>query len=144
MLCFSKINATIIEAIRKDLPMNTIVIHVDQNCKEDNILGLVEILTEEFPDDIIRVSTALVVETNIPQAVAIFQAIAAKNGLILSPSKGNKPSGAMCIDCGTSVKKKGNRCHPCANKYYRGKRDHKPEEMHAIIEVEHDVLEPSN
>lgn len=77
--------------------MNTIVIHVDQNCKEDNILGLVEILIEEFPDDIIRVSTALVVETNIPQAVAIFKAIAEKNGLILSPSKDNKPSDARGV-----------------------------------------------
>lgn len=125
--------------------MNTIIIPVSDKRPEDNILDLVNLIQEEFPDEIIRVSNALVIETDIPQAVVMFKAIAAKYPLISKTTNGKDQPG--CIDCGTPVKKEGNRCKPCANKFYRSrKKDKKSFEIVYVDGVEqngadHDQLE---
>jgi hypothetical protein len=124
--------------------MQTIVIPVSQTCKEDNILGLAEIIKDEFPDDILRISNAIVIETNIPQAVSLFRVIADKNGLAIF-GNGNKHAGdAVCLDCGTPVSKPGKRCKKCANKFYISRRkknltEFVTESNH--VEVEHDIVE---
>jgi hypothetical protein len=123
--------------------MNTIVIPVSDKRPEDNILDLVTLISEEFGDEIIRVSNALVVETDNPNIAALFRKIADNSGSFIAKVANIQ---SVCLDCGDPVSKPGKRCRACANKFYRigKKKAHKPEDMHAIIEVEHDILEPSN
>lgn len=95
--------------------MNTIVVPVSDKRPEDNILDLVNLFHQEFGDEIIRVSSALVIETDNPHIAAIFKSIAESSGIIIANNKGSP----TCIDCGEPVSKPGKRCKSCANKFYR-------------------------
>jgi len=117
--------------------MNTIVIPVSDKRPEDNILDLVTLISEEFGDEIIRVSNALVVETDNPNIAALFRKIAENSGSFIAKVVNSKKDiQFVCLDCGDPVTKPGKRCRSCANKYCRGKKAHKPEDMHAVITSE--------
>ncbi len=109
--------------------MNTIVIPVSDKRPEDNILDLVNLIQQEFGEAIAKVSNALVIETENPHVAAIFKQIAENNGPIIS---NGKPSSAFCLDCGKPVKKEGNRCKSCANKFFK-KKEPKIGTLHEFI-----------
>jgi hypothetical protein len=96
--------------------MEKIVISVGNSKPEDDIL----ILQGQFKDKTVQVSNALVVETDMPQAAAIFKAIAAdgQNGNITSQT-GKKEY--ACVECGAKVSKKNVMCRSCGKKAKREK-----------------------
>lgn len=63
--------------------MNTIVIPVNKNRPEDDILSLAELLGGQFKDQAIKVSNALVIETDIPEVAAIFRKIAGSGSRLM-------------------------------------------------------------
>jgi hypothetical protein len=100
--------------------MNTIVIPVSDKRPEDNILDLVTLISEEFGDEIIRVSNALVVETDNPNIAAIFRKIAENSGSFIAKVVNSKKDVQfVCLDCGNPVSEPGKRCKGCANKFWR-------------------------
>ena len=123
--------------------MNTIVIPVSDKRPEDNILDLVTLISEEFGDEIIRVSNALVVETDNPNIAALFRKIADNSGSFIAKVANIQ---SVCLDCGDPVSKPGKRCRACANKFYRSRSKKVAASVSDFnqSEVEYDVLEPSN
>jgi len=121
--------------------MPTIVIPVSDKRPEDNILDLVQLISEEFGEESIKVSSALVIVTTNPNIAALFKKIAENAGSFVSNSNG-KHSEAVCIDCGKPVSKPGKRCKGCASKFYRrGKKESKPKSEVPGEEVENGLLE---
>jgi len=121
--------------------MPTIVIPVSDKRPEDNILDLVQLISEEFGEENIKVSNALVIETTNPNIAALFIKIAENAGSFVSNRNG-KHSEAVCIDCGDPVSKPGKRCKACANKFYRSaKKIRKPVAKESGEEVENGLLE---
>ena len=123
--------------------MPTIVIPVSDKRPEDNILDLVQLISEEFGEESIKVSSALVIVTTNPNIAALFKKIAENAGSFVSNSNG-KHSEAVCIDCGKPVSKPGKRCKACASKFkfYRGgKKESKPKAEVPGEEVENGLLE---
>jgi hypothetical protein len=93
--------------------MQKIVIPVGPDQPEDDIIELVEILKKRFPDQILRTSEALVLETDIPQIEALFKALPT----VISQSNSKKQnSGFTCPDCGKPVSKANCRCKSCTMK----------------------------
>jgi hypothetical protein len=123
--------------------MPTIVIPVSDKRPEDNILDLVQLISEEFGEENIRVSNALVIETPNPNLAALFRKIAENSGpLVFGTGNGRSHSEAVCIDCGNPVSKPGKRCKACANKFYRSaKKIRKPVAKESGEEVENGLLE---
>ena len=127
--------------------MNTIVIPVSDKRPEDNILDLVTLISEEFGDEIIRVSNALVVETDNPNIAALFRKIAENSGSFIAKVVNSKKDiQSFCLDCGDPVSKPGKRCKSCAKKFYRSRSKKVAASVSDFnqSEVEYDVLEPSN
>lgn len=106
--------------------MNTIIIPVSEKRPEDNIYDLLNILKEEF-DGIINISSAVVIETDIPQVAALFQKIAQEGGPAIQPHNNGKGKHA-CVDCGAPVSKPGKRCRKCAMKIVGENKRHKKEQ----------------
>lgn len=112
--------------------MNTIVIPVGKSRPEDDLLNLIEILTANFPNGVIRSSDALVIETDIPQAAALFKAIAGVE-IPVNGSAKIKEKKFLCIepDCDNPVSKPNIRCKKHAmqrvGEINRINRESKPE-----------------
>lgn len=106
--------------------MQTIVITVSKNNPEDDILGLVEILAGQFKDHVVKVTDALVIETDVPQVAALFQALK-KDGTPDENTIGGNGNKAkyLCIDCGKPVTKKGGRCGKCAARHILDRKKNK-------------------
>jgi rubrerythrin len=100
--------------------MNRIVIDVGRDRPEDDLIDLVEILAKQFPDQIVRSSAAVVIETDVPSVAAMFRVLAATEWETPAEASGNgskpkTPKKYQCIECGKPVYKKGNRCGSCNN-----------------------------
>ena len=123
--------------------MPTIVIPVSDKRPEDNILDLVNLIQQEFGEENIRVSNALVIETPNPNLAALFRKIAVNSGpLVFGTGNGRSHSEAVCIDYGDPVSKPGKRCKACANKFYRSnKKGSKPKAEVPGEEVANGLLE---
>jgi DNA-directed RNA polymerase subunit RPC12/RpoP len=119
--------------------MPTIVIPVSDKRPEDNILDLVQLISEEFGEEIIKVTNAMVIETKNPNIAALFRKIAENSGSFVSKANG-KHSEAVCIDCGKPVGKPGNRCKGCASKLSAKKRS-ETKAGESGVEVENGLLE---
>lgn len=95
--------------------MTTIIIPVGKGRPEDDILTLVEIVKNLFPEHPITVSDALVIETNQPNVAALFKQMAGAQ-LPTNGSKPSKPKNYNCIEpgCENKVSKPNSRCKPHA------------------------------
>lgn len=87
--------------------LHTIVIKVGQDRPENIIKNLVETFKAVFPDEIIDIREALVIETDIKLAAEIFQKIA-ESSVNISPNW--KAKKFTCVECGAPVFKAGGRC----------------------------------
>lgn len=111
--------------------MYTIVIPVSKERPEDDILNLVEILSAQLPDSIIRSSDALVVETDLANVAAIFKAIA---GAVIPVNTQTAPKEKKyrCLDCDLPVSKPNCRCRVHAKTHIRAKKNN----GRAVLEIE--------
>lgn len=97
--------------------MNTIVIPVSKDRPEDDVYDLVEVCKKLYPDQILRITDALVIETDDPSLTALFRKLA---GQEIKASSLKKTY--TCPDCGEPVSKPGKYCRTHAQQRSASKR----------------------
>lgn len=125
--------------------MQTIIIPVSKDNTEDDYLSLVEILAGRYPTHTVKITDALLVETDVPEVAALFASmIPVPNGKPASiPVKKDKAPAdkkfdtGNCINCGKSIGKYSTYCKSCSASRPRAPRRSKailPTPEHAILE----------
>jgi predicted RNA-binding Zn-ribbon protein involved in translation (DUF1610 family) len=99
--------------------MTVIVIPVSKNRPEDDILNLVEILASQFKENSIKVSNALVLETDLPEAANLFRKIA---GTEIPMNSNSKAAKYECVECGAPVSHKNAKCRSCSQRARSAKK----------------------
>lgn len=91
--------------------MSTITIPVSKERPEDDVFELVELLEKLYPDAAIKITNALVIETDNTLIAQLLKAVNQIGAPAIKSSNGNgKKASYSCPDCGAPVSKPGKYC----------------------------------